>query len=73
MTIQEQYAATEGFKDLKVILGQLLDELAIEMVFNGEDVSGLPHAKNVVDEVFERLDRQFGTKEKPKKVSSSPR
>lgn len=73
MTIQEQYAATEGFKELRAIVQKFLERHTLELAFAGEDVSGIPHAKQVVDAAFEELDDEFGPKEVPDKSKYSPR
>jgi hypothetical protein len=73
MKLQEQYAVTEGFKELRDVLSALMDKHALGLVYEGENVSGVPHARTLVESLWEEIDAQFGTSEKPKKVETSSR
>ena len=73
MKLQEQYAVTEGFGELRQVMDALLDRYALGLVFEGKDVSGIPHAKNLIETLWEEIDAQFGVKEKVKNVETSAR
>lgn len=73
MKLQEQYAVTEGFGELRQVMQTLLEKYAIGLVFEGKDVSGLPHAKTLVETMWEEIDAQFGMKEKAHNVQTSAR
>ncbi len=42
-----------------------LKELAIEKTFNGEDTFGIMEAKQVVDDMFNKLEADYGIKKQP--------
>ena len=43
----------------------MLEETAVKLTFAGDDVSGLPEAKKLVEASFKRLNDVFGSKEEP--------
>jgi hypothetical protein len=44
---------------------EVLREITVEKAFDGEDVSGIKEARNLVEKMFEKLEEQYGIKEKP--------
>lgn len=56
---------------VKDFLIETLGEIAIDKTFNGEDVSGIKDARDLVERAFNKLEEEYGKIEK--KVHISPR
>ncbi|MBP6045259.1 hypothetical protein KA525_03875 [Candidatus Woesebacteria bacterium] len=50
---------------LREFMLQTLGDIAIEKTFNGQDVSGIKEAKELVDRIFDKLEDAYGKIEKP--------
>lgn len=68
--LRQFYTDVNTREVVKSYMNSLLDELAVEAVFNGKDVTGFPHAKDLVDKMFSELKNRYSPKEKPVMESS---
>lgn len=73
MTIQEQYVASDGYKELRVYLQLFLEQHGLTLMFDGEDTRGMAEAKKVLDGAFAALDEKFRAEEKVEPIKRSSR
>lgn len=58
----------ETFKEFQL---NLLRQMAVDRVFDKEDIAGIHEAKQIIEDSFSRLEEMYGAKEK--KEPDSPR
>lgn len=67
MTIQEFYNDRETHDAVKDYLIAFLTDYGVKKMFKGEPTESVGEAKKIVDEAFDNLELQFGSKQEPEK------
>jgi hypothetical protein len=70
-TLHTFYNNENERETVKAFMIETLKEIAIERAFNGEDIKGIPDAKNLVEVMFSKLEEVYGQKKNT--ITHSPR
>ncbi len=75
MTLQELYNDKETLDTIKAYLVEFIKEKGIDKMFKHEPTEAIGEAKDLIDDAFDNLDLQFGSKreKKEKKVINEAR
>lgn len=57
-------------ESVRLYMIDVLESIAVEKAFDGEDTTGIKEAKDCIDRMFSRLEEEYGDKPQPINTNS---